>query len=822
MGKRLQVAMARLGGWLTGGELLQDLRFTRRTLRRDASFTVFALLTVGLGIGASATIFSVVNALLLRPLPFRDPGRLAWVANGGTEGPSSVTIQVGHFLDLAAQTRSFSELAAYYAFYGDGDSKLTGAGEPERLTAVPVTTNFFALLGVPPRLGRLFANGEEQARWNAPQVAILSFRLWQRRFAADPAIVGQRLVLNGGPVTVVGVLPESFDFGAVFTPGRQVDLFIPMPLTAQTDRQGNSLSLLGRLRPGVAVDQAQAELTILARQISNRHPERNEVAPRVSALDRHVSGSFRPALAVLAGAVGAVMLIVCANLANLLLARAAARQKEMAIRTALGAAQGRLVRQMLTESLVLSCGGGALGLLLAVAGTRSLAHLDAFRIPLLASAHVDAATAAFAVVVAVLAGLVFGLVPAFQALAAAPHDALKESHRGSSQGARQAWIRQALVVAEVAFASVLLVGTGLLVRSFLRVLDVQLGYQPAKALALRIDVGARSLTQAQRNAHYDEALRRARSVAGVEAAALTDVLPLGGDRSWGVAAAGQVYPDGRTPSAYVRIVSDGYLRTAGIPLRAGRDLSPRDTPASERVMLVNETLARTLWPGENPIGRMVTQDGGCRVVGVVGDVRHSALEQTAGAEMYLPLRQTNDYSRLDLVVRSALSPVAAAAALRRELLPIEPNLPAQEARPLQRLVDQAISPRRFLVFLLGGFSAFALVLAALGIYAVISYAVTQRTQELGIRVALGAQRAGLQLRILCETLALAGLGMLLGTFASWSLARTLRGLLFGVTAADPATFGATLALLTVVAALAGYLPARRASRIDPILALRGD
>jgi predicted permease len=802
--------------------LVQDLRYAGRSLRRDAGFTVFAILTVGLGIGASSTIFSVVNALLLRPLPFADSGRLAWIANSGTPGPSGSTLQVGHFLDLRAENRSFSELAGYDAFYGVGDSKFTGSGTPERWTAVPVTSNFFSLLGVRPQLGRLFSAGEGHAKWDSPQIALLTYGLWQRRFAADPAIVGRKLTLNDSPVTVIGVLPESFDFAAVFAPGRHLDLFFPMPLTAETDRQGNTLAVVGRLRPGVTVASAQAELGILARQIERQHRQRNDLRPEVGLLAGHVSGHLRPALLVLAGAVGVVMLIVCANLSNLLLARAAARQKEMAVRAALGAGHGRLIRQMLTESFVLSAAGGGLGLLLAVAGTRALAHLESFRIPLLGSVRVDLRALGFTVLLALLAGLIFGLVPAFQALTGAVHDGLKDRDRGSSPGRRHAWIRHALVVAEIVFACVLLVVSGLLERSFLRVLDVRLGYQPAQAAALRIDPAARYSTQPRRNAYYDEALRRVRALPGIEAAALTDVLPLDGDRSWGVAAKGRAREPGKDLEAFIRIVSDGYLQAMRIPLRAGRDFSPRDTPSSERVVLVNETLARALWPGQSPLGQMLEQDGGSRVVGVVGDVRHSALEQTAGGEMYLPIRQTNDYSAVDLVVRSALSPAALAAAVHRELKPIEPDLPGGVLRPLQNLVDQAVSPRRLVVLLLGGFSAFALILASLGIYAVISYTVRQRTQELGIRAALGASGREIQTRILLETLALAGVGMFLGVVAAWSLARALGGLLFGVTSSDPATFCAMLVLLTAVAVLAGYLPARRAARTDPMLALRSN
>jgi predicted permease len=801
--------------------LVQDVRYALRSLRRDAGFATFAILTVGLGIGASSTIYSVVDALLRRPLPFSDPGRLVWMANAGTEGPSVWTIQIGHFLDLRERNRSFSGLAAYHAFYSAGGTRLTETGDPERLTSVPVTTDFFSFLGVRPQLGRLFNADEGQAQWHRPQVALLSYGLWKRRFAADPAIVGQKLTLDGSAVTVVGVLPESFDFAAVFAPGDAIDLFFPLPLTAEADSRGNTISVLGRLKPGVTVESAQAELSALAKQISEQHPRRNRLEPIISPLGEHVSGPFRRALAVLGCAVAAVMLIVCANLSSLLLARATTRQQEMAIRAALGAGHGRLLRQMLTESLVLAAGGALLGIVLALAGTRALARLDAFRIPLLESVRIDAGALAFTLLLALLTGLIFGLVPALQAaLTVALHDSLKDGSRGSSHGKRRAWLREAMVVSEVVFACVLLVGSGLLMRSFLRVLDVTLGYRPASTVALRIDPNSRYATQAQRNAYFDEALRRVRAMPGVEAASLTDVLPLGGDRSWGVAAKGQTTKMDEDIDAFVRIVSDGHLQAMGIPLRAGRDFTARDSLAGERVVLVNETLARRLWPGQDPIGREITQDGGRRVVGVVGDVRHRALELSAGGEMYLPLRQTDDYDEVDLVVRTALAPAALAAAVRSELMPIAPDLPKGEFRTLQQLVDKAVSPRRFVVLLIGGFSAFALILAALGIYAVISYGVGQRTRELGIRAALGASARDLRARILLETLGLAGVGMLLGVIVAAGLARALRGLLFGVTAGDPVTFFGILVLLAAVAALAGYLPARRASRIDPMTALR--
>jgi len=799
--------------------LLQDLRYTFRTLRRDAGFAAFAILIVGLGIGASSTLFSVVNALLLRPLPFRDPHSLVWLANHDTSGLSGQTTQVGHLLDLRAQNQSFSDLAGYFAFYGVGDNVLTGQGEPERLSAAPVSGNFFQVLGVEPQLGRLF--NEEECKWHGPKAALLSHGLWERRFAADPSVVGRALTLDNEPVTVVGVLPASFDFGSVFAPGSHIDLVVPFPLSPETNRWGNTMAIVGRLKPGVSVAAAQAEVRILADRMTNAHRERNEFEGKLSLLEEHVSGRMRLALVVLACAVGAVMLIVCANLSNLLLARTAARQKEIALRTALGAGRWRLLRQMLTEGVALSGCGALLGVVLAVAGTRAVAHLNAFSIPLLQNVRTDSATLGFTLLLAILTGVVFGLAPALQVPANALNDVLKDTTRGSTEGQHRGWIRGSLVVSEIAFACVLLVGAGLLVRSLVRVLDVNLGFRPERAATVRVDPDPH-FTGAQILVYFDEVLRRARDIPGVQAAGLTDALPLGRNRSWGASEKGQTYPKGKLPDAFVRVVSDGYVGAMGIPVRAGRDLAPTDKFPSKPVILINETMARTLFPGRDPIGKTVMACGERTVAGVVGDVRHLALEQGAGMEMYLPIRQCRDFASVDLVIRTTLPPAQLASAVRAALKPIAPNVSGGDFRTVQQLVDKAVSARRFVVLLLGGFALFALILASLGIYGVISYSVNQRTQEIGIRMALGASAGNLQSGIILQTLQLAAVGVLLGAGASWALARALSGLLFGVTASDPVTFLGMLAVLTTVAAIAGYLPARRASRIDPSVALRAN
>ena len=800
---------------------LQDLRYATRTLRRDIGFFLAAVCITGLGIGASSTIFSVVNALLIRPLPFRDPGSLVWIANGlanDANGLSGQTIQVKHFLDLREHNQSLSDLAAYFAFYGVGDSKLTGRGEPERLTGVPVSQNFFPLLGVQPELGRLF--NADECKWNGPKAVLLSQGLWRRRFASDPSIVGRPLTLDDEPVTVVGVLPASFDFGSVFAPGSRIDLYFPFPLTEETNRWGNTLAMVGRLKPGASVQSAQAEFNVLAEQIRLEHPERNNLAPQLSLLPGYVSGRLRPALLLLACAVGVVMLIVCANLSNLLLARGAARQKEIAIRTALGAGKARLIRQILTESVLLSCCGAALGLLLAVASTRFLAHLNTVSIPLLENVRIDANALGFTLLMALLTGLLFGLLPALQVPSVTLHDALKDSNRGSSQGQVHTWIRSTLVVSEIALACVLLAGAGLLIRSFLRVLDVDLGFRPERAAALRIDPNETYSTQAKRNVYFSEALHRVLDVPGIEAAGLSDALPLGRNRSWGISAKGQVYKRGEYPDGFVRIVSDGYFHAMDIPLRAGHNFSERDAPGSLPVIVINETLARVLWPGQDPLGRIARADVERTVVGVVGDVRHLALEKGSGSEFYLPIRQTEDYSSVDLVVRSALPTGALASRIREALKPIEPNLPTIGFRTLQQLVDKAASPRRFVVVLLGGFASFALILASLGIYALISYSVGQRNQEIGIRMALGASPSMIRGLILGETLRLASVGVVIGLGAALMSTRLAASLLYGVTPTDPLTFGGMLLTLGAVATFAGYLPAIRAARIQPMSLLR--
>jgi predicted permease len=801
--------------------ILQDARYAVRTLRRDTGFALFTTLIIGLGVGASATVFSVVNSLLVRPLPIKDPASLVWLANkvDTEDNMSGRTVQVMPMVELRDRSQSFSNIAGYFAFFGTGDFSLTGEGEPERLSAVPVSEKFFPVLGVQPQIGRQFT--AQECDTNGPKALLLSHGFWERRFAGDPRIVGKALRLNDQLMTVVGVMPASFDFGAIFVPGTNIDLFYPFPLTRGTDRMGNTMALVGRLKPGATLARAQAEADILGNQISDENRNRNSLHPKLTPLPEHVSGQIRPALLILASAVGVVMLIVCANLSNLMLARTAARQKEIAIRAALGAGRKRLVRQLLTESLLLTGCGALFGIMLALAATRAIAHLTAFNLPLLSSVRMDARVLAFTVLVAMATGLVLGLAPAWQV--SVPQLNASLGQRGAGGNQEHNWLRGTLVVSEIAFACVLLVGAGLLVRSLFNVLEVHLGFHPESAVALRIDPPAQYAPPRQL-AYLNDALHRVRSIAGVEAAGLVDALPLGKNRTWGAGAKGVTYRPDEYPSAFVHIVTDGYLKAMGMSLSQGRDLTEYDSPDSTPVILVNESMARALWPGENPVGKVIA--GGCAkervVVGVVGDVRHMALEKASGNEMYIPLRQCRDLGSWDLVVRSSLPLSSLGPALEAGLRPIDPDLPKGGLRPLTHLVDKAVSPRRFIVLLLTGFAGFALLLASLGIYGLISYSVNRRTQEIGVRMALGASAFDVQSRIVLRTLGLAGIGLVAGMGASWVVVRSVNGLLYGVGSGDPLTFGAAVLVLAGLAALAGYLPARRASKIDPMICLRAE
>jgi putative ABC transport system permease protein len=806
--------------------LLQDIRYGVRSLRRERGFAVCAVLLVGLGVAASTIVFSIANALLVRPLPFADPETLVWIANGTQPDQSARTVQVAYVENMRRNSQFFADVAGYSPFYREGDYHLAVGNQPQRATGMPITCNLLPLLGVEPIVGRNFS--EDQCLWNGPPAVLIAHGLWVRRFAGDPGIVGRTVRLGGGrvaapaAVTVVGVLPPWFDLAALFAPGTRVDFYMPFPLGPESNRNGNTLALIGRLRPGAAPDAAQAETAVLADTL-RQSQQLNMFNPRVRPLREQVSGAFRPIVYVLAGSVGLVLLIVCANVSNLLLARSSARAKEMAVRAALGAGRRRLIRQMLTESVVLSSAGAVVGLALAAAGTRLLASLQA-PVPLLGNVRLDGLALASALGVTITTGLAFGVMPALRSSAFAIEGALRQKGRGSSDGRGHGRMLGGLVVTQVALACVLLIGATLLVRSFVRLLDVDLGFEPARAIAIRIDPGVRFDTVARRTAYYDDLLHHVRDVPAVQAAGLIDVLPFGFNRLWDVTTREQPATSTRS-TAFVRIVSEDYLPAMGVTLVSGRHFTTADREGSAPVAIVNEAFARMLWPGQDAIGHVFTSsDVDREVVGVVRGTRHQALEEQPGAEMYFSFRQMPVYeiSQSYVVVRGTSEPAALTGQVREALARAAPQLPTDDVRILETMLQQTLAPRRLVASLLTAFAVFALMLAAFGIYGVIAYATAQRRKEFGIRLALGESPGRLRGRVLARVLALTTAGLMLGLAASLPAGRLLRGLLFEIAPADSVTFATIPLVLLLAAALAGYLPARRACRTDALEVLRDE
>ncbi len=809
-------------------ECVQDVRYSLRTLRRDRAFSIVTILILALGIGANTAVFSVVNTVLLRPLPFPDAHQLAWftsarrsaAAGTATTGLSDVTYTVAAYEEIQCNNRSFQQLASYNPFFGNSEYTLTGRGEPQPVAGVMVAGNFFQTLGVQPELGRFFSKDECQK--GGRYAAVLSYAFWQRQFGGDPAIVGQAVTLNKQPVTVVGVLPAGFDFGSVFSPGLKIDLYVPAVMDILRN-WGNTLALVGRLKPHVSLARAQAEADVLIPQIMAAHKDWwGDYTSTITGLKDFVSGKLRRSLIVLWSAVGLILLIVCVNLSNLMLARSSARSKEFAMRGALGAGRGRLFRQLLTESLVLASAGALLGLGLAFGITFYIAHQGAIALPMLYAVRVDGAALGWTLLITAAAAVLSGFAPGLRMSSVNLQDALKDSGQGVSAGRKHEGLRAALVVSEVALACVLLAGAGLLLRSFLKVLDVDLGFQPSRAAVIKVDFDDGG-DPARRGSILREMLQRVGSIPGVEATGVADMLPLGRNRSWGFRAKGKVYPKEQNLSAVVRIVTPGYLAAMGMRLQDGRDFTWQDSPKSQVVVIINQAAARQFWGSENPLGRYGLGAGerDARVIGVIADVREHSLETPAGPEMYLPMAQA-DPEGGELVVRSKLPPETLAPSVMKTLRSLNPGQPASEFRPLQHIVDRSVSPRRFIVLLVSSFAALGLTLACLGIYGVISYTVTRQRQEIGIRMALGATAPQVQLGVIARALRLALIGIVLGTIGSLAAARAIASLLFGTRPTDPATFACMALLLGGLALAAGYIPARRASRIDPAAALRNN
>ena len=800
--------------------LREDVRYAVRRMRREPGFTAFAVLIIALGVAAATAVFSVMSPLMLRPLPFREPERLVWIANSGKGGMSSVTSRTSNLRDYRRYARSFDGLTGYFAFFDYGGANLVGDGPSERLIGVGVAQDFLSVLGVRTLLGRNFTT--EEGVWNGPRVVILTHGFWVRRFAADPSIIGRKLTLDNEPTEVVGVLPPSFDFQSTFVPASRVDFMYPFAIADETDRWGNTLAIIGRLKPGATVQSAQAELDQINKRLKEENPRRWGLGAVVSGLRDHIAGGFRAPLLVLAAAAAAVLAVGCANLSNLLLARAPQRAKEMSVRSALGATRGRLLTQALTESLILATCGGAAGALLAFWITRWVAGISGVSIPMLRTISVDSTALGFALAVTLLTGLVVGLAPALQVSQGRESGALNDASRGSSEGRRSAAVREILVIAEVALACVLLVGGGLLLRSFVRVMDVDLGFRPEGTVVWQLSSQRPFPNDTARVAFFEDLVARVGGVTGVEGVGLTDTPPLGRNREWGLAAKGVTYEEGQWPSAFPRLVDNRYLQVMRIPLVAGRHFTRDDHARAAKVIILNQTAAAKLFPGQDPIGRAVRVDEERQVVGVVSDVRHQSLEQSSGNEMYIPLAQTSYGGTLAMVVRSPLPAASLAGGVAAVLRAADPAMPTDDFQTFGAVVDRAISPRRFVLLILGAFAGTALLLAALGIYAVLSYSVSQRVREIGIRMALGESAARVQRRVVARTVLLAGSGVAIGAVVSFGASRLLRSMLYGVGPNDAVAFAGTALVLMAVSALAGYVPARRASTVDPMVALRAE
>ena len=800
--------------------LVHDLRYAVRTLGARPGFTAIAVLTLALGVGANAAIFSVVDGVLLQPLPFPDADRLVavWEDHQGRGGPEQEWTGAAGFRDWRAESRSFAGMTAYVGWRPN----LTGRDEPERLEGGQVTPEYFAVLGVEPALGRAFLPEEEGV--GAPRVVVLSDELWRRRFAAEADLLGTAISLNGEPHTVVGVLPPGFR-----APLIGGELWRPLQLDPAAGDRGNYfLRVIARLKPDVALETARADMAGVARGIAERFPDEKEgVTSALVPLHEQLVGNIRPALLVLLAAVGLVLLIACANVANLLLARAAARGREISVRTALGASRWRVVRQLLTESLVLAGGGGGLGLLLGIWGTDLLKRLAPPGSPRIEEVGVDLRVLGFTLAVALAAGLVFGLAPALQASRPDLAGSLKERAGGAGHGARR--LRGALVMAEVALALTLLVSAGLLVKSFSRLLAVPGGFEPESVLAANLVLSSADYPESPAVAgFFAQLLERLAARPGIEATGAVSVAPLSGaDTDTSFIIEGRTPPPpGREPTAWYRSVTPGYFQALGIPIVRGRGLTDADREGAPQAVLVNQAFVRQHFPHEDPLGRRIRPGGDdempwSTIVGVVGDVRHRGLDQAPEVELYLSHAQFSARS-MTLFVRTAGDPLRLAPELAAEVRALDGNLPVAGVTTMEAMVADSVAVPRFTTVLLAAFSAVALLLAAIGIYGVGAYSVAQRVQEIGVRMALGAGRREVLRLVVGQGMAPTLLGLGIGLAAAFWLTRAMSALLFGVSPTDPATFAAVAAALAAVALAANYLPARRATGISPVEALRGE
>ena len=795
--------------------LWQDLRYCVRSLAKSPGFAVLAILALGLGIGANTAIFSVVNGVLLRPLAYGDPGRLVVILH---EGQSPVSPD--DYLDWRRQSRSFQQMGAAQVW----SAALTGRDNAEELPGMQVSPNMFSILGVPPLRGRTFEAGDDQpARGH---VAVLSYQLWQRRFGADPKIVGREIKLNGESYTVNGVMPESFHFAPFWA--TNVDVWVPLLLDKRlNDRGGRSLRIFARLRDGVPLQQAQADIDVICRRLAQQYPKTNAgMTAEVVPLQEKVVANIRPTLLVLLGTVGFVLLIACSNVANLMLVRANGKKKETAVRLALGSSRWRVIRQSLVESLLLSVAGAAVATVIASWGIAGLlASLPAESLPRLDEVGIDKIVLAFTALIALLTGVVCGLAPALRAFRTDLQESLKSGGRGSTAGRSEHRTRALLVISEVALALVLLVGAGLMLRSFQQLQAVDPGFDPHHLLTLEVAAGGKAYRTGPSRIRFFEQLRpRLEALPGVESVSLINHLPISGD-IWtlGIIIYGRPDPPpGQQPTAAYRVVQPGYFATMKIPMLQGRDFDNHDIRDTTPVAIVNEVLAKRHWPGENAIGQRLRLGANwMTIVGIIKNVKQTDWTENPDDEIYLPHAQSDaGFSFMTVVMRAHGDPLALRKPVEEQVRSLDKDVPIAHVQSMEQVIADKLWRGRLAMTLLGLFAAVAVSLAALGIYGAITYSVSQRTGEIGIRMALGARSGDVLRMILLQGLTVVGIGITVGLFGAWMLTRTLGSLLFGVTARDPVTFITVPIILIALSVVACCLPALRASKVDPVTALK--
>ncbi|HEY6385499.1 MAG TPA: ABC transporter permease [Candidatus Acidoferrum sp.] len=814
----------RSAGWESFVETCwQDLRFAVRMLLKSPGFTAVAVLTLALGIGANTAIFSLVNGVLLRPLPYRNPNRLVMVWEKSRDG-SPENVGYATYLDWKSQNKSFEEIAIYSSW-----QPVLQVGEPEQLSGLRVTSNYFRTLGIHPEIGRDFLPEEDIP--NANKVVMLSHSLWQRKFNSDPNIVGKPINMNATQYIVAGVLPARYQslmnqdpHGGAVEIWRVLGYDVSQPWACRTCHH---LVALGRLRDGVAVTQANAEMDTIAAALSKAYPkEYDDIGVILTPIREQLLGPASTPLYILLGAVSFVLLVACANLANLLLARATHREREVAVRTALGATRGRIIRQLLAENCFLGLLGAAAGLIPAYWTPKVLASVGAGDLPRLDQVQLDWQVLLFTVGVALLTGIAAGLAPAYRLSKNNRHDSLKEGMRGSGSVASR--FRGLLIVSEVALSLTLLIGAGLLLRSLSRLLVVSPGFDPTNVLSMQTSVlGQRFNDNAVVRQYFADAVERLRALPGVQSAAAASQIPLAGNMDrYGFHVEGKMHVNPEEdPSAQRYCITPGFLETMRIPLLRGRDISLADRATAPQVLLVSETTARRMWPGEDPIGKRVKLGGVDQpwwtVVGITGDVHHVGLDADPDMQMYIPHQQWPFPDGLMIfVIRAASTPAAISSAAQQAIHSIDATQPISRIMPLESYVGLSLQGRKFALILIGAFAAMALTLSVVGIYGVTAYSVAQRTREIGIRMALGAQRREVFGLLLRQGMRLVVCGVIAGVIASVALTRFLATMLFDVQPTDPLTFAGVVLLLVAVSAVACFLPARRAMRVDPIIALR--